>query len=239
MWLTGLQGNSPFSLTPFYLIRKIWHYEKEQQRWFQNKFLPSCPLLQSYRWGNFYVSQWVDKAELKGGAEVWWKKKKKKSPTSCVSGTFVFIFIFFFAYYLTNLWGTLTLGHLKRCYGLSKDRFGSVSSVGYGFSLKINKRGAYLLLKGSYCFSFVSSSSQLCRFKQFWPCSWSPSLSSYVLLQHVMKYVFVWAGLSVCQMNRKRRPLLSCDWDKSQRKELGTFSLSAHLGICLFLFLSN
>lgn len=103
------------------------------------------------------------------------KKKKKKSPTSCVPGTFVFLF--FFAYYLTNLWGTLTLGHLKRCYGLSRDRFGSVSSVGYGFSLKINKRGAYLLLKGSYCFSFVSSSSQLCRFKQFWPCSWSPSLS--------------------------------------------------------------
>lgn len=143
-------------------------------------------------------------------------------------------FLFFFAYYLTNLWGTLTLGHLKQCYGLSKDRFGSVSSVGYDFSLKINKRGAYLLLKGSYCFSFVSSSSRLCRFKQFWPCSWSPSLSLYVLLQHVIKYVFVWVGLLAFQMNRKRRSLLSCDWDKSQRKELGTFSLSAHLGICLF-----
>ena len=143
----------------------------------------------------------------------------------------IFVFsLFFFSYSLTNVWGTLTLRHLKRCYGLC-----SVSYVGYDLSLKINKRGVNLLLKGSYCFGLVLSSSPLCSFKQFWPCGWSPSLSSYMLLQHVMKYVFIWAGLSAWRMNRKQRSLLSCDCDKRWRKELGTLSLSAHLGRCLFL----
>lgn len=72
-------------------------------------------------------------------ASVWTEQNSKREPKidkNHQPPVFQALLFFFFP----SLTPSLTLGHLKRCFGLSKDQFESVPSVRYDFFLKINER---------------------------------------------------------------------------------------------------
>lgn len=215
----------PFTLTRYCLLRQMWHYKNRQQHWLWNECYNSTE-------GGTSVLATVreNSGTLRGSQSL------IKSPTSRV-GSFVFLSFlptpsqicgFPHPYPLFyNLWDfrNYVMGFQMTTLGQSLllDKFLS----------KNNQKSSIPPLKGEPLFQFCCPTICWVILSSFGPRGWISSLNLYVLLQRVMKCVFVWVGLLERHLKRKQHSFLSCDWDKSRRMGLCTLSLSVNLGGCL------